>query len=101
VFSGYPSDDRTGWDEFRAEYDRTHREMWEEYNAWVQEQGAPALADLDFIHDGALNLYVYPEVADYTDRRPWVRAGIGCPRRSARPTSPSSSPSSCRAATAH
>ncbi|MFN3218625.1 MAG: glycosyltransferase [Acidimicrobiales bacterium] len=70
VFSGYPSDDRTGWDEFRAEYDRTHRPMWEAYNAWVQEQGAPALADLDFIHDGALNLYVYPEVADYTDRRP-------------------------------
>lgn len=70
VFSGYPSDDRTGWDEFRAEYDRTHRPMWEAYNAWVQEQGAPPLADLDFIHDGALNLSVYPEVADYTDRRP-------------------------------
>ena len=25
VFSGYPAGDRSGWDEFRAEYDRTHR----------------------------------------------------------------------------
>jgi hypothetical protein len=25
AFSGYPADDRSGWDAFRAEYDRTHR----------------------------------------------------------------------------
>jgi MGT family glycosyltransferase len=70
VFSGYPADDRTGWDEFRAEYDRTHRPMWEAFNAWVVEQGAPALPDLEFIHDGELNLYVYPAALDYTDARP-------------------------------
>ncbi len=71
VFSGYPADDRTGWDEFRDEYDRTHREMWSEYDAWVRSCGAPGLADLDFIHTSEhLNLYVYPEVADYVDRRP-------------------------------
>ena len=70
VFSGYAADDRTGWDEFRAEYDRTHRPMWGAYNEWVQSCGAPALADLDFIHTSAhLNMYLYPGAVDYTDRR--------------------------------
>jgi MGT family glycosyltransferase len=69
VFSGYASDDQSQWDDFRAEYDRTHREMWNTYNDWVQTCGAAPLADLEFIHEGALNLYLYPEVADYTERR--------------------------------
>lgn len=71
VFSGYPSDDRTDWDEFRAEYERTHRGMWADYDEWVRSCGAPGLPDLDFIHTSEhLNLYLYPEVVDYTDRRP-------------------------------
>jgi MGT family glycosyltransferase len=71
VFSGLPSDDRSQWDDFRAEYDRTHRPMWEAYSEWVQSCGAPALPDLDFIHTSdRLNLYLYPEVADYVSRRP-------------------------------
>lgn len=71
VFSGYPQADRTGWDEFRAEYDRTHREMWAGYDEWVQSCGAPPLPDLDFIHTSEhLNLYLYPEVLDYTQQRP-------------------------------
>ncbi|GAA1520941.1 glycosyltransferase [Sphaerisporangium rubeum] len=70
VFSGLPADDPSQWDAFRAEYDRTHREIWEAFNAWVVEQGAPALPDLEFIHEGDLNLYVYPEILDYTDARP-------------------------------
>jgi len=69
LFSGYPSDDRSQWANFRAEYDRTHRDIWATCNDWVQSCGAPPLADLEFIHEGALNLYLYPEVADYTDRR--------------------------------
>ncbi len=70
VFSGYPIDDRTGWDEFRAEYDRTHRPMWQAYDEWVRSCGAPGLGDLDFIHTSEhLNLYLYPEAIDYTDRR--------------------------------
>ena len=45
--------------------------MWEAFNAWVVEQGAPPLPDLEFIHESdAANLYVFPEEADYTDRRP-------------------------------
>ncbi|MEU0741714.1 nucleotide disphospho-sugar-binding domain-containing protein [Streptomyces sp. NPDC006134] len=69
-FSGYPADDRTGWAEFRAEYDRTHRELWTGFDDWVVEQGARPLPDLEFIHEGDLNLYVYPEIADYTGARP-------------------------------
>lgn len=71
VFSGYPMADRSGWDEFRAEYDRTHRPMWTDYDEWVRSCGAPGLPDLDFIHTSAhLNLYLYPEVIDYVHERP-------------------------------
>ncbi|GAA0903446.1 MULTISPECIES: glycosyltransferase [Streptomyces violaceusniger group] len=69
-FSGYPAGDRAGWAAFRAEYDRTHRELWDEFNAWVVDQGARPLPDLEFIHDGELNLYVCPEIADYAEARP-------------------------------
>ncbi|MET8332572.1 glycosyltransferase [Streptosporangium canum] len=70
VFSGLPADDRTEWDAFRAEYDRTHREIWTAFNEWVVAQGARPLPELDFIHEGDLNLYVFPEIADYVDARP-------------------------------
>ena len=70
-FSGYPADDQSGWPAFRAEFERTHRATWTEFNDWVQEQGAPPLPDLEFIHTSpAANLYVYPAEADYLDRRP-------------------------------
>ncbi|WP_204358691.1 glycosyltransferase [Streptosporangium sp. 'caverna'] len=70
VFSGLPADDRSEWDAFRAEYDRTHREIWTAFNEWVVAQGAEPLPDLDFIHEGDLNLYVFPEITDYIDARP-------------------------------
>jgi MGT family glycosyltransferase len=70
TFSGYPIADRSGWAAFTAEYDRTHRALWEEFNAWVLAQGAEPLPDLEFVHEGAANLYVYPEIADYTAERP-------------------------------
>jgi MGT family glycosyltransferase len=70
VFSGLPADDRSEWDAFRAEYERTHRELWAAYNEWCVEQGTEPLPDLDFIHEGDLNLYVYPEILDYTAERP-------------------------------
>ncbi|MDH6195834.1 MGT family glycosyltransferase [Mycobacterium frederiksbergense] len=69
-FSGLPSDDRSEWDGYRSEFDRIIRPMWEDFNTWVQEQGAPALPDLEFMpRDNAASLYVYPAEADYTDRR--------------------------------
>jgi UDP:flavonoid glycosyltransferase YjiC (YdhE family) len=70
TFSGLPSDDRAQWGDYRAEYERVHRDMWNTFNDWMQSCGTPALPDLEFTHDGDLNLYLYPEVADYTDRRP-------------------------------
>ncbi len=69
--SGLGQDDPAAWGPFRAEFERTHREMWEAFNAWVVEQGAAPLPELEFMpRDNAANLYVYPEEADYTDRRP-------------------------------
>jgi MGT family glycosyltransferase len=70
AFSGYPAADAGGWREFRDEYDRVHRPLWEDFNAWVTGQGAPPLPDLEFIHEGDVNLYVYPELADYARERP-------------------------------
>jgi MGT family glycosyltransferase len=66
AFSGYPASERAGWDEFRAEYERTHRALWKDFDTFVREQGAPTLPDLEFIHESPwLNLYVYPTEADY------------------------------------
>ncbi|MGV8969217.1 MAG: glycosyltransferase [Microbacteriaceae bacterium] len=77
VFSGLSEKDRAGWAEFSAEYERTHRELWNEFNEWVQTQGCEPLPDMEFIHTGSLNMYVYPEALDYTDERPldasWLR----------------------------
>ncbi len=88
AFSGYPAGDQAQqdraqqdraqqdraqqaqWPEFRAEYDRVHRAMWAEFSDWAASQGAPPLPDLEFIHSGQVNLYVYPEVADYRRSRP-------------------------------
>ncbi|HEY7208137.1 MAG TPA: nucleotide disphospho-sugar-binding domain-containing protein [Gaiellaceae bacterium] len=71
VFSGYPAADRAGWDEFRAEYDRVHRSLWKSFSAFMQEQDAPPLPELEFVHDSPrLNLYLYPEEADYARARP-------------------------------
>ena len=70
AFSGYPAGDQAAWPQFRAEYDRVHRAMWTEFSDWVAGQGAPPLPDLDFIHSGQVNLYIYPELADYRRTRP-------------------------------
>ena len=43
VFSGYPTADRAGWNEFEAEHRRTHDDMWHDFDAFVQENGAPGL----------------------------------------------------------
>ena len=70
TFSGLPAADQSQWAAFNAEYDRTHRELWTAFNAWVMKEGAPALPDLEFIHTSPeANLYVYPLEADYTEDR--------------------------------
>jgi MGT family glycosyltransferase len=66
VFSGLPADDRSAWPAFRAEADRVLRPLWESFDGWVREQGAPPLPELQFVHTSPeLNLYLYPEALDY------------------------------------
>jgi len=70
-YSGLPSDDDSQWASFRAEYDRTHRSLWTQFNSWCVSQGAPPLPDLEFVHTSEhANLYLFPEVIDYTSTRP-------------------------------
>ncbi len=74
AYSGLAADDSSSWEAFREEYDRTHRPTWEAFDAWCREHGTAALPDLEFTHTSRdLNLYVYPQVVDYTDRRPLPR----------------------------
>ena len=73
--SGYPVADQSGWEPFRREVERTHRPMWEEFNTFLQDRGAPALAwteaGPEFIHQSPwLNLYSYPAEVDYARARP-------------------------------
>ncbi|MGO1435139.1 MAG: glycosyltransferase [Canibacter sp.] len=70
VFSGLPAADRSEWEDFRTEYEKTHRELWTDFNEWVQQQGHDPLPDLEFMPEGDLNLYVYPEELDYIKSRP-------------------------------
>jgi len=71
VFSGYPTGDRSGWDEFREEYRRVHADLHADLDQFVQERGCPPLPELEFIHRSPyLNLFLYPEEADYKRARP-------------------------------
>jgi MGT family glycosyltransferase len=70
-FSGLPLDDRTGWDEFRAEYARQVGELQASFSAFCVERGAPPLPELELIHESPwLNLTLYPDELDYPRSRP-------------------------------
>jgi MGT family glycosyltransferase len=71
AFSGYPTGDRSGWDEFREEYRRVHAGLHADFDQFLQERGCPPLPELEFIHRSPyLNLFLYPEEADYERARP-------------------------------
>jgi MGT family glycosyltransferase len=79
-FSGYPTADRSGWDEFRRRYRELHEPLQQELSECCLERGAPALPEGEFIHESPyLNLYLYPPEADYDRSRPlgptWHRLG--------------------------
>jgi MGT family glycosyltransferase len=72
--SGYPVADRSGNAAFLAEVERTHRDMWADYDAFCRSRGAPGMAwreeGPDFMPESPwLNLYLYPEAADYRRER--------------------------------
>jgi MGT family glycosyltransferase len=71
VFSGYPSDDRSGWAAYWHEYRRAHAELHADFDAFCRERGAPPLPELDFMHESPwLNLSLYPREVDYARERP-------------------------------
>lgn len=71
VFCGYPADDRTGWDEFRAEYRRLTGPLFERFAAFHRDCGAPPLPANEFQYESPyLNLYMYPAELDYRRSTP-------------------------------
>jgi MGT family glycosyltransferase len=73
--SGYPAGDQTRWPAFMSEVERTHRSMWEDFDAFMRAQRAPGLAwskeGPEFIHESEwLNLYAYPAEVEYERTRP-------------------------------
>ncbi|MEX2275069.1 MAG: nucleotide disphospho-sugar-binding domain-containing protein [Actinomycetota bacterium] len=71
VFSGYATTDPAGWKEFWAEYDRVLTPIASAFSEFCVERGAPPLPPRSFIHESEyLNLYVYPEEADYRRQEP-------------------------------
>jgi MGT family glycosyltransferase len=70
-FSGYPTGDRSAWEEFRTRYAELHAPLQGEFSAFCEERGAPPLPELEFVHESPhLNLYLYPADIDYERSRP-------------------------------
>jgi MGT family glycosyltransferase len=70
-FSGLPSADRDGWEEYWVAYRDAHREMHNAFSQFCQERGAPPLPADEFIHESEwLNMYLYPREVDYPRSRP-------------------------------
>ena len=73
--SGLPASDPSGWPAFLEEVDRTHRDIWGEFDAFCREHGETGLRygplGPDFIAESPwLNLSLYPAEADYARERP-------------------------------
>jgi MGT family glycosyltransferase len=73
--SGLPATDRRDWQAFLAEVERTHRDLWQDFDAFSREHGDDGLRygplGPDFIAESPwLNLYLYPAEADYRRDRP-------------------------------
>src|SRR2546429_405047 len=59
------------WQAFRYEYARQVGELQESFSEFCVERGAPALPDLELIHESPwLNLTIYPDELDYPRSRP-------------------------------
>ncbi len=73
--SGYSVADRSGWSAFLEEVRRTHADMYFDFEAFCRENGEAGLTYGDlgpqFIAESPfLNLYSYPEEADYERSQP-------------------------------
>ncbi len=66
VFSGLPSNDRSQWDAFRRHYTELHADLHHDFDRFAQEHGCPPLPPGNFMYESPyLNLFLYPEEADY------------------------------------
>ena len=71
TFSGYPTGDPSGWDEFRSRYRELHDPLQQEFSAFCEARGAPPLPAGEFMFESPfLNLYLYPAEADYERSQP-------------------------------
>ena len=75
VFSGLPAAGRAGWADFWGEYDRVLGPQVAEFDAWLRDRGAPGLrGSRDYMWASPyLNLFLYPEEADYARADPFPR----------------------------
>jgi MGT family glycosyltransferase len=70
-YTGLPIDDRSAWEDYRAEYRRAIDEMQAGFSQFCVERGAPPLPDGEMIHSSDwLNLYLYPREIDYPRPQP-------------------------------
>jgi MGT family glycosyltransferase len=70
-FSGLPTDDDSGWEDFRVEYRRQIGDLQASFSDFCVQRGAPPLPDLEMIHESPwLNLWLYPAELDYRRSRP-------------------------------
>ncbi|XP_046913805.2 NDP-glycosyltransferase YjiC-like [Dermatophagoides farinae] len=69
VMSGYSSNDRTGWDEFREKFNNTFKfGMRSIQNSLNKNLGYPEVDENQFLFKSKyMNIYGYPEELDYTD----------------------------------
>ena len=71
ALSGLPVDDRSGWDAFRQEYHRQHADLLAEHNDFRTSVGVAPCPPDEFNTDSPwVNLYLFPEAADYARARP-------------------------------
>jgi MGT family glycosyltransferase len=64
--SGLPVADRSEWDAFREEYHRQHEELLRQHNDFRASVGVdPCPTDEFNTHSPWLNMYLFPEAADY------------------------------------
>jgi MGT family glycosyltransferase len=64
--SGLPTADPSQWQAFREEYRRVHEDLFEQLNGFRTSAGvAPCPPDEFNTHSPWLNLYLFPQVADY------------------------------------
>ena len=73
--SGYPAGDHGDWPAFLDEVERTHRDLWQEFDTFSREHGDAGLQygpyGPDLISESPwLNLYSYPAEVDYARERP-------------------------------